>query len=503
MSFLLAWIAGLSRQFFAYFLMAVLALLASAPSYAKTIGLTAIEIYPGASGQSYIQLTELVLNAKNEVYLCGNAASFEKSAYHKLEKVTLGPGMSLEMDAKGGLVLSSAPQPPACAVPGNLKLEGSGPFSAADLSSKAHIESRVLPGSDPVQAQPVQFKAGVLLVFVAAPDQEFAEYLRASRASEISQWKDYLGKYASGAHSSAARKALAALYLPIGNSDLKSFETTAAASDPDFARLKEARQMADQAHTLAPDDAAAADLGKNIHEAVVSLSAQSRAKLDAYEQALKSQTAGYINLVAAEMLADGAFSVEPATSQASEAENRAKLARVAFDKIVRDSEGQLAARHTDDAVQTMAPIRAFAPENAKIASDLQAIAAAYVSAAKESEDSSNWPDAVTELEKAQAIVPSPDTASMLSEARFQGVIAANKAAAEAAMHSSQDAESRSDIIAAYEVLDDLPPDQHALVANRLETLKDAYVKEAELAAKRETSASSTASCFPSSAASTA
>lgn len=485
MSSFLAGFVRNSRRSSAILLVAFFATLAPLASHAKTVGLTAIEVYPAPNGQAYLQLTDLVLNTKNEIYLCGGAASFDKSAYHKLAKVALGAGMSLESDAKGVLMMSNGTDAPACAVPGNLKLEGSGPFSASDLAAKGLIEARVIPGSDPAQTQPVQFKAGVMLVFVAAPDQEFAEYLRAGRAGDIPGWKDYLGKYASGAHSAAARKSLAALYVPIGNADLKAYQGSKGGSDPDFAKLKEARQMADLAHALVPDDAAVADLSKKVHDEVVALGSQAKEKLDAYQQALKSQMAGYPNLVVAEKLADGAYSVEPATREASEEENQTKLARAAFDKVLRDTEAQLAAQRPDDASQTISPVRAFAPENPRIAEDLKAISASYVAGAKKSEESADWPGAVADLEKAQAIVPSPDTAAMLSEARRNGVIAANKAAADAAMQKSQAAESGNDIIAAYEVLDNLPPDQHALVSDRLDTLKDAYVKAAEVAAKGE------------------
>ena len=66
-------------------------------------------------------------------------------------------------------------------------------------------------------------KPGVKLVFVAAPDQEMAEYLRAERAGDIPGWQGYLGKYATGPHASAASKSLAALYLGVANTDLQAY----------------------------------------------------------------------------------------------------------------------------------------------------------------------------------------------------------------------------------------------------------------------------------------
>src|SRR5579863_5912716 len=149
------------------------------PMHAKTAGLTVIEIYPASGGQAYEQLADFILDGKNEVYECGGATTFDKSAYHKLAKVALTSGMSLERDSKGVLMLAGGTEAPACVVPGNLKLDGSGPFSASDLADKALMEGRVLPGADPAQTQIAPLKAGVKLVFVNTPDQEFAEYLRA------------------------------------------------------------------------------------------------------------------------------------------------------------------------------------------------------------------------------------------------------------------------------------------------------------------------------------
>lgn len=465
--------------------LAVPALQFTSPIQAKTAGLNAIEIYPDPNGQSFEQLADFVLNGKNEVYPCGGATSFDKSAYHKLNKVGLGPGMVLERDSKGVLMLTFGADAPYCVVPGNIKFEGSAPLSASDLADRALVEGRVLPGGDPLQTQIAPIKPGVKLVFVAAPDQEFAEFLRAERASGIRPWKDFLDKNGSGAHATAARKALAALYVPMGDAGLNAYDRSKGGNDPDYAKLKEARQMADLALAQVSDDAATVELNKKIHDRVLTIAAQSKEKLNLYEQAFKSQLAGYVNLPTAEKLADGAYIVEPATREAADVESQSKQARAAFDKILHDNEAQLAGGHTDEAVEIIAAIKAFAPENKKIADDLQAITDHYIAHAKKLEEASDWAGAATDLEKASAVVPSPETAALLSEARKEALIAANKAAAEAAIEKSKTAETAGDAIASYEVLDDLPPDQRALAVDRIESLKDNYVKAADKAAKAE------------------
>lgn len=461
----------------------VLLLSLAVPLRAKTAGLTAIEIYPDSGSQSYAQLSDFILDGKNEVYLCGGSLSFDKSAYHKLAKVALGVGMSLELDAKGVMMLTNGAEAPACVVPGNLKLDGSGPFSASDLAARALVDARLIPGASPPQAQVAALKPGVKLVFVTAPDQEYAEYLRADRSADIPAYKSYLEKYMSGAHAGAARKSLAALYLPIGASDLAAYASSSNSANPDYAKLKDARHMADQARALLPDGAEAADLNKKVHDEVLRLSALSKEKLDLYQKALRSQTPGYSNLVAAEALADGAFSVEPATREASDAKTQALLLRGAFDKTLSDSESLIAAQRPDDALQKIAGLKPFAQENAKIATDLQAISALFIAHVRKLEETADWPGAIKELEKAEAAVDSPDTVAQLNEARHQGQVAAIKAAADAATQKSLAAESSNDIIGAYIVLDDLPPDQRALVTDRLDALKDRFVQAAQQAAK--------------------
>jgi hypothetical protein len=456
--------------------------LISVPLNGKTSGLIAIEIYPGHDGPAFEQIADLILNGKNEVLLCASTSGIDKSAYHKLAKVTLAPGMSLERDAKGVLMLSRGSDPTVCVVPGDLKFDKGGSYSAAELADMATAEGRLLPGSDPPTMQMVPLKAGVKLVFVAGPDQEMAEYLRAERGGDIRGWKSYLAMYGSGPHRSAANKSLAALLLQVANTDLQAYGVSSGA-DRDYAKLKDSRQMVDEAKALVPDDGNVAELNQKIHGEVVSLSSQAKAKLDVYQQALTQETPGYVNLVSAEKLADGACSVEPSTPEAASVETESKLMRARLDKILHDTQAQIAAQRADDAAQKITPIRAFAAESLEVSSDLRAISDLYIEHAKKLEATPDWPGAVTELEKATAVVSSPENQALLAAAQQQAQVAASQAAVAAAMQKSQASESGGDIIAAYEVLDDLPSDQRASVTERLNTLKDQYVQAAEQSAK--------------------
>jgi hypothetical protein len=478
--------AGRLRRFFLSASLIGLPLL-SVPVHAKNAGLTAIEIYPGPNGQNYQQITDFLLGGKNELLLCGGATTgIDKNVYHRLGKVVLSTGMTLERTADGVLMLTQGSTPdaaqPACVVPANIKFDKGGSFSASDLADKTDIAGSVVSGSDPSTTQMAPLKPGVLIVFVPAPDKELAEYLRADRAASIPGWQVYFAAYPAGAHLPQASKSMAALYMQAASTAFSAYQSSKSSNTPDYTQLAGARQATDKAHALVADDASAADLNQKIHAEVLALSAAAQAKLAAYQQALKQQTAGYANLVAAEKFADGAALAEPATPEAVAAESQTKQARAALDSILKDSESSITAHRPDDASAKIASLRVFSPENPRIAVDLQSISDLFVAHAKVLEEQPDWPGAVKELEKANATVSSPDTEALLKDAREQALVAANKAAADEAMQKSQTAETNADMITAYEVLDDLPPDQHALVTERLAALKDRYVPVAEQAA---------------------
>src|SRR5580698_7909239 len=225
--------AGRLRRFFLSVFIVGLPFL-SVPSHAKNAGLTAIEIYPGPSGQNYQQITDFVLGGKNELLLCGGVTTnIDKNVYHRFAKVTLTTGMTLERTADGVLMLTQGPTPdataPACVVPGNLKFDKDGSFSASNLADKADVAGAVASGSDPSTTQIAPLKPGVLIVFVPAPDKELAEYLRADRAGTISGWQVYFAAYSAGAHLVPASKSMAALYMQAAGASFTAYQSAKAA----------------------------------------------------------------------------------------------------------------------------------------------------------------------------------------------------------------------------------------------------------------------------------
>jgi len=453
---------------------------------AKTVvGLTAIEVYPNSSGGvSYQQISGFLLNGKNEVLLCPEQGQVDKSVYHKLTKVVLASGMILERNADGVMMLKQGSAPAACVVPGNLKLEKSDALTTSGLADKVTIEGTVLPASDPAQTQPFPLKAGVKIVFVDAPSQELAEYLRADRAGDIPAWEAFLKNWESSPHGVAAKKALSQLYLQSASADFATY-LASKNQDPQYAKLKAARQLTDKAKKLVPDDVEPLDLSTKIHLEVVDTSKSALEKLALYREAIEKKKPGYSNLLEAEKLAQNAVDIEPQTAEAIEAAKQAREARNSFDQALKDAEGKVASRHPDEAAAAIQPLVCFSKEVPRISEALNAISALYISRGKKQQEAEKWPDAVSDFAKANELVPSEEASSLLQNAQQKEHAAEVKSAADAAMQKSTMFESSGDVISAFEVVDDLPKESRDLVAQRIDDLQQKYIQAAEAAAQNQ------------------
>jgi hypothetical protein len=170
----------------------ILTALAVPVVHSKDVSITAIELYDGPNGAAFVQLTGLLMNGKAEVRGCNGAAQINKSNYGKLPKIALTPGItSIERDAKGTMTITRGAES-ECVVPSNYKFEKDESFTPAQFADRAIVQGQVLSSSVQGVTTLPAFKPTVKIVFVAAPDTELAEYLRANRAHSIPQWQDYL-----------------------------------------------------------------------------------------------------------------------------------------------------------------------------------------------------------------------------------------------------------------------------------------------------------------------
>ena len=228
--------------------------LLSGPVFAKTPELSAIEVYPTADSQGYVQIAGFTLNAKNEVHLCNGAQTIGKNNYGKLAKIPLTAGMSLER-AKNGVLLLSRGGAPECVVPGNLKLERAEGETPSELAEKAVLQGQVVSKSVNGTESIPPLAPGVKIVLVTTPDTELAEFLLAQRSSKIGAWQSYLAKYPSAQHAGEAKAALAVLDVQDGQTALAAYQASLKDPQPNYAKLQAAKSALDAAIASAPSNA--------------------------------------------------------------------------------------------------------------------------------------------------------------------------------------------------------------------------------------------------------
>jgi hypothetical protein len=451
--------------------------------HSKDAPLTAIELFDGANGASYVQLTGLLINGKAEVRGCGESEQINKSAYGKLTKIPLTSATSLERDAKGVMTITHG-SASECVVPPNLKFEKDESLTPAQLADKAALQGQVLSSSPAGLSAPPPFKAGVRFVFVTAPDTELAEYLRADRAQSIAAWQDYLSRYPKTGHTDSSKQALATLLEKEGEDGLTNYRKSVSSAAPSYADLKTARLRADQCRELVPSYDAAAKLRDSVRAELVTVAEKSRAELQAYKAALTGQTAGYAHLAIARQLTDHILEVDPHFDQglALQASILAESNRV--DTTLRNSESLVSGQHFDDALTAVADFRAFADDEPRITAIIDAAYKYHFDRGKAYESEQKWREAVVEYHRASEVKRTPEAAASLKQAQAGYEAAQNRAAADNALQRSNDFEQDKHYIEAYEVLADLPDAQRKLVQDKMQALESNYVKSASEEAKK-------------------
>jgi hypothetical protein len=455
--------------------------LLSGPVFAKTPELSAIEVYPTANGQGYVQISGFTLNAKNEVHLCGGAQTISKNNYGKLSKVTLGPGMSLER-AKNGVLLLSRGGQPECVVPGNLKLEKAEGATPSDLAEKAVPQGQVVSASVRGTQTIPTLAPGVEIVLVASLDTELAEFLLAQRSSKIAAWQAYLSKYPSGPHAGQAKAALAVLEVEEGQAALAAYQASLKDPEPNYGKLQAAKSALAAALASAPANAGTEALAKGIHQETADLNNKGLGEVTLYRDALAKQVSGYTHLVAAEAIYQLTLNVEPGSAETVALGQAITQERTVLDHHFVDFANKLSARRPDEAYEAVKPLRAFDKEYPKVQDSLNSLYTYHVELGKKDAAKSDPQGEVAEFKKAAEVEPTPEIAGLLQAAEQQLQESTDKAAVTTASTMSASAEEDKDYVKAYEVLADLTPSQQKLVADRLSSLRDRYVQAASVMA---------------------
>lgn len=470
-------------RFFTPFLgLALFAGPAVAPAVAKDAPLSAVELYDGPSGPSYVLIADISINTKNEVRACGSSDKIAKSAYGDLQKVVLSPGMSLEYTPANGLVLTKDGSP-SCVVPSNVKFDKNVPMSPAELAARGTLAARVVPVGTAVAEPLPPLKPGVKLVFAAAPDAELGEYLRADRASTVAAWQNYVKKYPSSSHSTQAKQSLAALLVKDGESGLAAYKQSATPTGP-YPDLQKAQSDANQALAAVPGNGGATTLNNNVQTELSGLTDKGTAELDLYKKALNDHTAGYTHLTTAVALGNSIVAVNPQFPAGAAFQTDANTQAAALESSLSSAESLIAAKKYDDAMAAVTPYLSFKVEVPRVSAVIDADYTYHFTRGQDLGNSQDWQGSVTEFEKASAIKQTKEVADALKTAKDGLQAAQDKSAAQAAMQQSQSFGQQQQYIQAYEVLDNLPAGPHALVTDEMQRLAPVYIQSASDAAKQ-------------------
>ena len=455
--------------------------LLSGPVFAKTPELSAIEVYPTADSQGYVQIAGFTLNAKNEVHLCNGAQTISKNNYGKLAKITLAAGMSLER-AKNGVLLLSRGGAPECVVPGNLKLERAEGETPSELAEKAVLQGQIVSKSVSTTQSIPPLAPGVKIVLVTTLNNELAEFLLAQRSSTIAAWQSYLAKYPSALHAGEAKAALAVLDVQEGQTELAAYQASLNGPQPNYEKLRAAKSALDAAIASAPSNPGTEALAKGIRLETRDLNSKGLGEITLYQEALAKQVSGYSHLVAAETISQLTSNLEPGSAETVSLSQACTQERTVLDHRFVDFANKLSARRPDEAYEAIKPLRAFANEYPRVQDALQALYSYHVELGKKDAAKSDPQGEVAEFKKAAEVESTPEILDLLQNAEQQSQESTDKAAVTTASTMSAAAEEDKDYVKAYEVLDNLTPSQRKMVADRLNSLKDRYIQAASLMA---------------------
>jgi len=477
-------VTGLRSPLAGILVLAVVCLAGYAPpASAKETSLTAIELYDGPSGAAYVQLADVLINGKAEMRDCSpfQAGAVDKSSYGKMGKVILGAGGVLERGADGVMRYSAGAGRGVCVAPANAKFERGGSYSLSELAEQAVLHGTPIGGAS--SSVPPPIRKGVKLVFVAAPNVEFAEFLRAQRASTIEDWQNYLSKYPASPHSAEAKRALAPLFVDAGQASLQAYDKSASTASPLYSELKTARAKADKASALAPDLDSFKKLEGEIHVRLTVITGQGRSELDAYRAAVASRAPGYVHLQNAKRFCDTVTDIDSFFPPGQALTGDVLQESNAFEAALQSAGSAQAAKQFDQAYAFVLPYRAFAQEEPRVLAVVDAAYGYHMERGNKLEEGQVWKDAIAEFEKAASIKDTSEARDAVKNAQKLMVIALDKAAADRALGSSQDYLQQHNVIRAYEVLSSLSAIQQALVADVMKTLEPDYILAAVQEAK--------------------
>lgn len=456
-------------------LAALLMTVRPAPAASKDAPAAAIILFDGPQGASSAQLTGITLNGKTDVRVCDGVPKFNKSAYNALPHAPLKQASSLQRRADGVLTLT-VNEKPVCVVPANVSFDAKAELTPAEAADQAVIQGT--PVTDSAQGV-IRLMANAQVVFVPAPDAEFADFLRAKRANTDKDWHDFVGHYPSSKYAADARNAWAGLHQQAAQAAFAHYQQSSRSGKRDISQLHLASVEVQAAVQDSPGYKPATDLLGSIDKELDQLLESDRAKLQAFQKALQDRTSGYALLAAAqvdlEQLLDICSDYPPLVALRREvgAEQRKVFMAISH------AESLAATGRHDDALNLLGPYTSFASEMPRVDALVSSAYRYHFKRGQEASAAQEWEQASVEFRKALAIRPdSKEAASGLDNVTVQADAQRDQQAANFALLESRNFESRGQIVEAYNALADLPEKQRALVATQLTALSHDYLSAA-------------------------
>lgn len=451
---------------------------------AKDAPLSAIVLFDSSTDPGYTQLTGVTLNGKTDLRACEGVPRFDKRSYDALPRLQLKATAVLERGAGGQLMLSLDGAKPFCVVTNGVKFDKNPELTPAQAADQAVIFGVVAQSSAPSADIPT-LKPGVELIFVLAPDTEFAEYLRAQRAQSVALWQDYLKRYPASAHSVQARQGLAAMLAQSAEAALAEYSRTAQADPPRLGLLKQARSYAQEIDALSGNRATADKIRQALQTQLDALLEKDRRQLQAFTKAVADHGTGYAHLVAAEKRNEQILEVERDYPPAVALHNEISGEENKLDTILRNADSLLLAKRYDDALSVLAAYAGMSAEIPQIANIIETDYQFHFSRAQQLSAQGSWEQAAEEFRSALKVRPdNQETALALKNAEAQAANAFNRHVVEQALADSRNYAQKNDFIAAYDVLANLPEQQRALVADQMEAVKKDYAPAASRRAQK-------------------
>ena len=452
----------------------VLVLSTSITTYAKDASLTAVVLFDGPRGAGYVQVTEVALNGKIEVRICDGVSRLDKNTYNGLPRGSLAGASSLQRGTDGVLTLTANGKS-ACVVPNNLKFERGVNLTPAEAAEQAMIRGTPV-SSSPRDAMIPAFKPGVQLVFIAAPEVELADFLRAQRANTVKDWEDFLARYPSSERRASAQSAIAGFHQQAAEAAFAQYRSSSSANTQDLAMLRQGYLEAQTASQASPSYKPASQFKDNIGRELDSLARADQVHLQAYRKALQDHTPGYVQLSSAKQHVELLLEVRPDYAPLLSLQREIVAEQRKLEKTVVNAEVLMVEAHYDQAVNSLGPYAAFSSEMPRVDAVINEAFKHHYESGQRLAAHQYWEKALQEFGKAAAIRPDRKEAQAAADnAATQLEAQRNQQAANAAVVESDGYARKNQFVEAYNVLADLPEKQRSLVTSQLAALSHDYI----------------------------